>query len=53
MKVKELKAKLSKFDDETEVVIDHDENGWYGLKKVEASEYEDQEVFCNLVMDQP
>lgn len=49
MKIKELKQKLEKFDDETEVVIAHDDKGWFSLDKVEASEYEDQEVFCNLI----
>lgn len=48
MKAGTLKKYLSKFHDDVEVVIDHDENGWFNLEDVKQSE-DGEDVFVNLV----
>ena len=50
MKVKDLKKLLEKYSDNTEVIIDGDENGWYSLESIEPYTDEDRKnQFVNLV----
>lgn len=47
MKVHELTKLLMAFDPDMEVIIDGDDNGWFGCEEVNT--YEDGElVFCNI-----
>jgi hypothetical protein len=52
MTVGELKEALEIFDDSVEVVIDHDENGWFTLESVNPS-LDDRTEFCNFVTSNP
>ena len=49
MTVGTLKEKLKDFPDDTPLVVDHDENGWFNLENLEKVEYGDGEIFANLV----
>lgn len=40
MKVGTLRKKLKEFKDDTEIIIDHDDNGWWTLEDVNASQVE-------------
>ncbi len=52
MNVGKLKKILEKFADNVEVIIDHDENGWYCLEEVEPSTDDDnKKQFVNLISD--
>lgn len=51
--VGKLKEALKKVDDDTEIIIDRDSNGWYDLEKVEVTTistiHDEKEVVVNLV----
>lgn len=49
MTKKELVSLLQKFDDDMDVIVDGDENGWHNLEDVELFEEEDGIHFINLV----
>lgn len=48
MKVKELIKKLEEFNQDLEVVIDHDDIGWFQLEDVQQLKSEEYEDFVNL-----
>ncbi len=50
MKIKELKKLIEKFDDDLQVVIDFDLNGYYVLERVQpARANNDEIIFVNLI----
>lgn len=46
--VGDLIKKLEKFTRDTKLVIDHDENGWYDVQKIEPTVIDDEQ-HVNLV----
>ena len=49
MKVSELIKKLEELDQDIEVVIDVDENGWWGVEDVTTVKEGGNIIFANIV----